>query len=103
MPCTLGNSRLQAGQTKPPAWSLSKLALQFKQRKIACKSADRRDCVCSSIIAINLQEMTRFLRRRSRPGIGGLLFVYLQQDCGKGHREIGKELVGFRSEQRSNN
>src|SRR6266403_1672593 len=88
--------RLQAGQKKPAAWSLSSLEPQLRQRKIACNSADRGDCTGCSVIGINLQEVARLFRRRLwRAGSLFLFFDRLQQRCRKCDSEIGEELVSL--------
>src|SRR6266403_2315612 len=88
--------RLQAGQKKPAAWSLSSLEPQLRQRKISCNSADSGDCTGCSVIGINLQEMVRLFRRRlRRAGSLFLFFDRLQQRCRKRDSEIGEELVSL--------
>src|SRR2546427_8464430 len=106
MPRTYGKVRLQAGQAKPPAWSLSSLEPQLRHRKIACRSADRRDCTRSSVVGIGLQEMTRLLRRRGRRAgwcFELALFHDLQQRRRKRNGQIGEELIRLGREQRSHN
>src|SRR6266478_1199070 len=89
--------RLQAGQKKPAAWSLSSLEPQLRQRKIACNSADRGDCTGCSVICINLQEVARLFRRRVWRAV--CLFLFFdrpQQRRRKRDSEIGEELLTLR-------
>src|ERR1700687_5717943 len=94
MPCVWGEALLQAGQRKPAARSSSSFEPQLRQRKIACRSADRGDCTGGSVIGINLQEMTRlFRRRRRRAGYWLLLFDGLQKRRRKRTGKTREELV----------
>src|SRR5208283_2808131 len=68
----------------------------LRQRKIACKSADRGDCTCSSVIGINLQEMSWLLRgRKLRYWFLLSFFQGLEQGRREGYGKIGKELIGL--------